>query len=139
MIIHSAGWLEGGLTVGYEKLITDMEVVNMIACLCTERQETQDDIGISALEEVGPVGHFFGCAHTMERYKDAFYEQLVGDLSNYGTWKEAGGRSVDERATDIWQAIIKQDKRPEIDLSKAQALSEYIDRQTQAGGALPVS
>ena len=139
MIIHSAGWLEGGLTVGYEKLITDMEVVNMIACLCTERQETQDDIGISALEEVGPGGHFFGCAHTMERYKDAFYEQLVGDLSNYGTWKEAGGRSVDERATDIWQAIIKQDQRPEIDLSRAQALSEYIDCQTQAGGALPVS
>jgi len=139
IIIHAAGWLEGGLTVGYEKLITDMEVVNMIAHLCTEKQETEDDMGISALQEVGPGGHFFGCAHTMERYKDAFYQHLVGDLSNYGTWKEAGGRNIDERSTDIWQAIISQDHRPNIDQTKAHALFEYIERQTQAGGAPPVS
>ena len=139
IVIHAAGWLEGGLTVGYEKLITDMEVVNMVASICTKAQETEEDIGLDALEEVGPGGHFFGCAHTMQRYKEAFYQHLVADLSNYGSWQEAGGLSVDERATPIWQAILDKDQRPNIDQAKIQALHEYIDRKTQAGGAPPVS
>jgi len=63
----------------------------------------------------------------------------VGDLSNYGTWKEAGGLNIDERSTEIWQAILEADQRPQIDETKSQALSDYIERQTQAGGAPPVS
>lgn len=139
VIIHSAGWQEGGLTVGFEKFITDMEVVNMIAALCRDMPETLDEMGMAALEEVNPGGHFFGCAHTMERYKDAFYSHLVGDLSNYGTWKEAGGLDADTRATGIWQAILEKEQRPAQDDNKIAALHEFIARRSEAGGAAPVS
>lgn len=139
IIIHCAGWQEGGLTVGYEKMITDMEVVNMIAAMCQDMPESIDDIGISALEEVSPGGHFFGCAHTMERYKDAFHTHLVADLSNYGTWKEAGAIDTTTRATGIWKAILEKDDRPSHDPERLAALEEYIARRTESGGAEPVS
>ena len=139
VIIHCAGWQEGGLTVGYEKFITDMEVVNMIAALCQDMPETLDDIGMSALEEVRPGGHFFGCAHTMDRYRHAFYDHLVGDLSNYGTWQEAGSRDADTRATGIWQSILEKDERPEVDNWRVEALEDFIRIRSQEGGAPPVS
>ena len=139
VIIHVAGWLEGGLTVGYEKFITDMEVANMVAVLCKQPEETIDEIGISALEEVQPGGHFFGCGHTMQRYKDAFYEQLIGDLSNYGTWKEAGGLDTSQRATALWQSILQAETGPHIDLGRKDKLHQMIAHYTEKGGTPPVS
>ena len=139
VIIHAAGWLEGGLTVGYEKFITDMEVVNMIAALCQEVRETEDELGLSALEEVNPGGHFFGCAHTMARYKDAFYEHLIADLSNYGSWKEAGSLDTDTRANALWQSILQADIRPELDSDKVEQLHQTIAHHTERGGTPPAS
>lgn len=139
VIIHVAGWLEGGLTVGYEKFITDMEVANMVAVLCKQPEETIDEIGISALEEVQPGGHFFGCGHTMQRYKDAFYEQLIGDLSNYGTWKEAGGLDTSQRATALWQSILQAETGPDIHPDRKDKLHQMIAHYTEKGGTPPVS
>ena len=108
VVIHAAGWLEGGLTVSYEKLITDMEVLQMVAELCTEAQAGEAEIGLDALEEVAPGGHFFAAAQTMARYQTEFYEPLVADWSNFGTWTEAGARDATSRATDIWQRILAE-------------------------------
>lgn len=137
--IHVAGWLEGGLTVGFEKFITDMEVANMVAELCKAPLENSDEMGISALEEIQPGGHFFGCNHTMERYKDAFYQHLIGDLSNYGTWKAAGSKDVDQRATAIWQSIVNIEQQPIANPDKIEQLHRSIAKYTEAGGTYPVS
>ena len=88
VILHAAGWLEGGLTVSYEKLITDMEVLQMVAELCSGPQANPADIGMDALADVEPGGHFFATQHTMDRYKTAFYEPLIADWSNFGQWTE---------------------------------------------------
>ena len=93
IIIHSAGWLEGGLSVSYEKLITDVEVLNMIAELCAGAKATPDEIGFdNALSHVDPSGHFFAAPQTMERYNTEFYEPLVHDYANFGTWDRARSR-----------------------------------------------
>ena len=140
VVIHSAGWLEGGLTVSYEKLITDLEVVQMVAELCvTETGSSDDDIALDALKEVAPSGHFFGCEHTMARYTTAFYEPLVADWSNFGTWTENGAKTASERATSIWQRIIDADERPEVDGGRVEALNRYIEARKSAGGAEVVS
>ena len=137
--LHVAGWLEGGLTFGYEKFITDMEVVNMVASLCRETPQSVDNIAISALEEVAPGGHFFGCAHTMERYRDAFYDHLAHDLSNYGNWKEAGELDASQRATKIWQGILEKPPNHQTDHAKIEELEAYIARRTKEGGAPPLT
>ena len=105
VIIHSAGWLEGGLTVSYEKLICDVEVLNMVAELCAGTRAGADEIGFEAISEVEPSGHFFATTQTMARYDSEFYEPVVHDYANFGTWKERGERGASERATDVWQAI----------------------------------
>ena len=139
VVIHAAGWLEGGLTVSYEKLITDMEVLQMVAELCTQAQAGDAEIGLDALAEVQPGGHFFAAGQTMARYQTEFYEPLVADWSNFGTWEENGARDATSRATDIWKSILANDPGPKIDSDRAAALSDYIAKRTAQGGAEPVS
>ena len=139
VVIHAAGWLEGGLTVSYEKLITDVEVLQMVAEMCAETPAGEAEIGLDALAEVAPGGHFFATGQTMARYQTEFYEPLVADLSNFGTWTERGAQDASTRATAIWQRILHEDTGPLIDASRAAALDDYIRRRTAAGGAPPES
>lgn len=139
VVIHAAGWLEGGLTVSYEKMITDLEVLQMVAELCAGTSATDADIGLDALREVQPGGHFFGAAHTMERYQTQFYEPLVGDWSNFGTWSERGAVDADHRATGIWQGIVENFQPPAHDPDRIAGLQDFIARRTEEGGAPPES
>ncbi len=138
-IIHAAGWLEGGLSVSYEKIITDLEVLQMVAEMCAATSAGVAEIALDAHTEVKPSGHFFGCSHTMERYQTEFYQPLVADWSNFGTWSENGSRTASERATGIWKKILQDDARPETDPARVAALHRYIEARTAAGGAPPES
>ena len=140
VLIHSAGWLEGGLTVSYEKLITDAEVLNMIAELCAGAQAGTDEIGFdTALAEVEPQGHFFASTQTMARYDTEFYHPIVHDYANFGTWTERGARDCSTRATDVWQAIVAEDAALPLDSARLEALDRFIARRTAEGGAAPES
>ena len=139
VVVHSAGWLEGGLTVSYEKLITDLEVLQMVAELCAGAQAGDAEIGLDALAEVKPGGHFFGAAHTMERYQTEFYEPLIGDLSNFGTWTERGALDASARATAKWQEIVHAAPDPICDPDRLEAFRDRVARLTRAGGAAPES
>ena len=140
VIIHSAGWLEGGLSVSYEKIITDVEVLNMVAELCAGNKAGADEIGLAnALAHVAPSGHFFAAPQTMERYTSEFYQPVVHDYANFGTWTERGARDASSRATDVWEAILKV---PEISMTppdRLAALDDFIRHRTAEGGAPPES
>lgn len=139
VIIHSAGWLEGGLSVSYEKLITDVEVLNMIAELCGGKKAGPDEIGFEALQEVAPSGHFFATTQTMARYSSEFYEPIVHDYANFGTWTERGAQDTNERATAVWERILAEGQGPDVDADKCANLEAYIATRTAAGGAPPES
>ncbi len=140
VVIHSAGWLEGGLSVSYEKLITDAEVLNMVAELCAGAQAGVDEIGFeTALSEVDPSGHFFASTQTMARYDTEFYQPIVHDYANFGTWEERGAQDASTRATQVWKDILAADMRPGIDAEKTAGLQDYIRGRTEAGGAFPES
>ncbi len=138
VIIHAAGWLEGGLSVSYEKFITDMEMVQVMAELCTPTPADAAAQAFEALKEVPPGGHFFGCAHTMERFSTAFYEPLIADWSNFGTWSERGAQDASTRATATWEQILADHTRPAAATGdRIAALDAFIDKRTQEGGAPP--
>jgi trimethylamine--corrinoid protein Co-methyltransferase len=139
VVIHSAGWLEGGLTVSFEKIITDLEVLQMVAELCAGTPATDADIALDALREVQPSGHFFGASHTMERYQTQFYEPVVADWSNFGTWTERGSVDANHRATGVWQNIVDNFTPPPQDEDRVAALRDFIMRRTEEGGAPPES
>ena len=137
LTIHAAGWLEGGLSFGYEKFITDIEAVQTLAELCRRTPADADDIGFDAIAEVAPGGHFFAAAHTMARYRDAFYEPVVADLSNFGSWSEAGGLTAAERATAVWKDALARYVPPAHGDVAADRLRDFIAKRTAAGGAPP--
>jgi len=140
VIIHSAGWLEGGLSISYEKLITDVEVLNMVAELCAGRTASQDEIGFeNAISEVDPSGHFFATTQTMERYNTEFYEPVVHDYANFGTWTERGAQDANTRATAVWKDILAANQRPMLDDDKVGALQAFVAKRTAEGGAPPES
>ncbi|MEL6640419.1 MAG: trimethylamine methyltransferase family protein [Pseudomonadota bacterium] len=140
VIIHSAGWLEGGLTVSFEKLVTDVEVLNMIAELCAGAQAGTDEIGLeNAISQVEPQGHFFAAPQTMDRYNTEFYQPIVHDYANFGTWTERGAIDANQRATAVWQGIVDAKKQVQFDQTRLGHLQDFIAKRTAAGGAPPES
>ncbi len=140
VIIHSAGWLEGGLSVSFEKMICDAEVLNMVAELCAGAQAGQAEIGFdTALSEVDPSGHFFASSQTMERYNTEFYQPHVHDYANFGTWTERGSVDANQRATGVWKGILNDFKPPAGDSDRLGALHDFIAKRTAEGGAPPES
>ena len=90
LIYHTAGWLEGGLVASFEKLVIDCEMLQHMSKMLEPIKIDLEETGLEAMREVGPGGHFFGCAHTMERYKNAFYEPFISDWQNSENWALAG-------------------------------------------------
>jgi trimethylamine--corrinoid protein Co-methyltransferase len=139
MLIHGAGWIEGGLSVSYEKLITDIDMLNTLAELCLPTPADDPALAMDALREVGPGGHFFGCAHTMARFSTAFYDPVSYDWSNIGTWTENGAQDANTRATAIWQGILETPGSFVPDGDRLDALHGFIRKREAAGGAPPES
>ncbi len=138
-VLHAAGWLEGGLLASHEKFILDVEMLQMFAELFQPVEASTEELGIDAIAEVGPGGHFFATAHTMQRYRDAFYTPLVSDWRNYGAWADDGAKTATERAGAIARNAIDSFQAPAMDPAILQALTEFVDRRRREGGAPPVS
>jgi trimethylamine--corrinoid protein Co-methyltransferase len=137
--IHAAGWMEGGLSVSFEKLITDIEALQTVAELCIPVSGNQAEIGYEAIADVQPGGHFFATAHTMERYRTAFYQPLVADLGNFGSWTESGSKTASERANAIWKRTLDHFQPIARAEEIAATLEPFIARRTSEGGAEAVS
>ncbi len=138
LCVHSAGWLEGGLTFGYEKFIIDMEAVNTLAELCNPIAADDDDMAFRAIADVQPGGHFFATEHTMERYQTAFYPPVVADLSNIGQWEDAGAPTTAENATRVWQEVLAEYTPPAACDGVEDKLAAYIETGIRDGGAPPI-
>ncbi|MGV3550757.1 trimethylamine methyltransferase family protein [Rhizobium sp.] len=139
LCIHAAGWMEGGLSVSYEKLITDIEALQTVAELFQPTPGDAEAIGYDAIAEVQPGGHFFAAAHTMARYRTAFYQPLVADLSNFGNWTESGSKTATERANGIWKRVVDEYKPIERAGEIGEVLDTFISRRMSEGGAEAVS
>jgi trimethylamine--corrinoid protein Co-methyltransferase len=139
VLIHAAGWLEGGLTASKEKFVLDVEVLQMLAETLQPLRVDDAEIGLATIAETPPGGHFFGTAHTLERYRTAFYEPLVSDWSNFGQWTEQGSRDATQRANETWKRVLAEYEPPAIDDAIAAELDEFIARRIAEGGAPPES
>lgn len=135
LLLHGAGWLEGGLTASFEKLITDLELLQSFAEMFQQVPCDEQDLAFEAIRDVGPGGHFFATQHTMERYQTAFYEPLVSDWSNFGRWTETGAKTATERANKIWKQKLADFQAPSLDIALRDALDDFIGRRSRAGGA----
>ena len=139
LLLHGAGWLEGGLSASLEKFILDVEMLQMFAEILQPFEVSDDELGFDAMAEVGPGGHYFAAAHTMARYQTAFYTPLVSDWRNFGQWSEDGAKSATERANGVWKKTLANFQPPALDPAREEELSDFVARRKAEGGAPPVS
>ncbi|WP_119462496.1 trimethylamine methyltransferase family protein [Rhodospirillaceae bacterium SYSU D60014] len=136
MVMHGAGWMEGGLVASFEKMIVDAEILQMMAELLQPIEVNDDTLGLDAIAEVGPGGHFFGAAHTLARYETAFYAPILSDWRNFESWREAGAQDTAQRANALWKRILADYTPPPLDPAIDEELQAFIAKRKEEGGAL---
>ena len=128
-MLHTAGWLEGGLVMGYEKFIMDVDQANMLAVLLQGVDTSENAQAMDALREVGPGKHFLGAAHTRANFESAFYRSAVADNNSFEQWQEDGSPDTARRANAIWKRLLEDYTAPPLDEAVDDALLAYIGRR----------
>jgi trimethylamine---corrinoid protein Co-methyltransferase len=134
LLMHGAGWMEGGLHASYEKMILDAELLGMVEAFLDPVVVDDDTLGFEAIQGVGPGGHFFGAEHTQSRYKTAFHKPMLSDWRNYETWEEAGSPQVPEKANRLWKELLASYVPPPMDPAIAEELEAFVARRVAEGG-----
>jgi trimethylamine--corrinoid protein Co-methyltransferase len=128
-VMHSAGWLDGGLVASYEKFIVDVELLQMLQVEFTPMDIDEGSLAFDAHQEVGHGGHFLGAMHTMERFRTCFYRPLLSSTENYERWNRLGGRDAAMRAGEIWKQTLESYEAPPLDDAVREELAEYVKRR----------
>ena len=131
IIVHAAGWLEGGLTASFEKLIIDAEMLQMMAEYLQPIEVNEETIALDAITEAGAGGHFFGVQHTMSRYETAFYHPFLTDQRNFETWEEGGSVDTQARANRIWKQLLQEYQQPALDPAIDEELTAYVAKRKE--------
>jgi trimethylamine---corrinoid protein Co-methyltransferase len=135
LLMHAAGWVEGGLCTSYEKFVLDCEIVQSMTHLLEPVVVDDDTLALDEIAKVGPGGHFFGTSRTISTLETAFYRPLISSTQNYGAWLESGGKSAAERATKVWQEALKTYCEPALDAAIREELATFVTLRRSAGGA----
>ena len=128
-MLHTAGWLEGGLVMGYEKFVLDTDQANMLGVLLRGVDLSENGQAMDALREVGPGSHFLGAAHTQANFETAFYRSTIADNNSFEQWEEEGSQDAAQRANKIWKKMLEEYVPPPLNPSVDEALLEFMKRR----------
>jgi trimethylamine--corrinoid protein Co-methyltransferase len=127
--LHAAGWLEGGLATGFEKLIMDADRLGSYQKILGGLDLSEDQFARDAYRETEPGGHFLGSAHTMRHYQTAFYDATLSDSENVESWEENGSQDMRKRAYKQWNHMLDHYEAPALDDGIKEALDDYVARR----------
>jgi len=128
-VLHAAGWLEGGLAVGYEKFVLDNDQLGMVHTFVKGVDLSPNGQALDAILENGPGQHFLGTAHTLANFETAFYRSAVADNASYEQWLEEGGLDAAQRANAIWKRTLAEYEPPPIDAAVDEELRAFVTRR----------
>jgi trimethylamine--corrinoid protein Co-methyltransferase len=128
-VLHAAGWLEGGLSASYEKFVMDFDQLGMLHVLAKGVDLSDNGQALSAFREVGPGGHFLGCAHTQANFETAFYRSTLADNNSVEQWAAEGRLDMAQRANRQWKQMLAEYQAPPLDPAIDEALKDFIDRK----------
>jgi trimethylamine--corrinoid protein Co-methyltransferase len=128
-MLHTAGWLEGGLSMSYEKFIMDADQASIIGVMLQGIDLSENGQALDALREVGPGAHFLGAAHTQANFERAFYRSIVADNNSFEQWEQDGSLDAAQRANAIWKRMLNEYEAPPLDPGVDEALIDYMHRR----------
>jgi len=134
LVMHAAGWLEGGLCSSFEKFILDVEILQMMKIWLEPVPVNDDVLSIEEIKSVGPGGHFFGTERTISSFETAFYHPLITNTLNYGAWEEAGSQDATTRAHHLYKRALSEYKEPLMNEVAHEAMNRFADRRIAEGG-----
>ena len=134
LLMHGAGWMEGGLQASFEKMVLDADLLGMVAAFLRPVGVDPEELALDAIREVGPGGHFFGCAHTQARYRSAFFAPMLSDWRNHEAWREAGAPTAYDAAHRIYREKLAAFVAPPIDPAVREELTAFVARRKEEGG-----
>lgn len=126
-MLHAAGWLEGGLVASFEKFVMDADQLGTLHHLAKGIEVDENAQAMDAIREVGPGGHYLGCAHTQSNFKTAFWRSDLLDYKPFETWEEEGARDTEALATARVQKLLTDYQQPGIDPGIAEGLRDYVE------------
>jgi len=135
LVYHAAGWQEGGLTASFEKLVLDVEMLQLMIEFLRPITVNEAELGFEAIRGVPTGGHFFGAPHTLERYEHAFYRPLISNWQNYESWQLAGAKDATQRATEVWRQALREYEQPQMDPVIREELDAYVERRREEIGS----
>jgi trimethylamine--corrinoid protein Co-methyltransferase len=128
-VLHTAGWLEGGLSMGYEKFMMDVDQAGMMHTLLAGVDLSDNGQALDAIREVGPGKHFLGCAHTQANFQTAFYRSPLADNNSFEQWDAEGAADMNKRANAQWKKQLAEYEAPPMDPAVDEALLDYMNRR----------
>ncbi len=131
-MLHSAGWLEGGLASSYEKLVMDGDQLGMMQVMAEGIDLSENALAMEALREVGPGSHFLGCAHTQANFETAFYRSSIADNNSFEQWEAEGGKDAAARANALWKSMLAEYEPPPIDPGVDEALNAFMAKKKES-------
>jgi trimethylamine--corrinoid protein Co-methyltransferase len=131
-MLHACGWLEGGLVSSYEKYVMDADQLGILHRLAAGIDMSENGQGMDAIREVGPGGHYLGCAHTQANFKTAFWKTDLLDYKPFETWEEEGARDTVALAARRVEKILGDYQPPALDPAVGEALAEYVAKKKAA-------
>src|ERR1700722_6052544 len=134
-LMPGGGCMECGLQASFEKMALDADLLAMVAEFLRPLRVDPEELGLDAMREVGPGGHFFGAAHTQSRYRNAFFAPMISDWRNYETWREAGAPTAYDTAERIYKERLRNYSPPPIEADRREALETFVARRKAEGGA----
>ena len=134
LMMHGAGWMEGGLHASFEKMVLDAELLQMVSAFLDPVIVDEDSLAMDAIREVGPGGHFFGAAHTQARFRTAFHHPMISDWRNYESWEEAGSPEAAGKANTIAKELLASYEAPPMDATVREELEAFVARRHAEGG-----
>jgi trimethylamine--corrinoid protein Co-methyltransferase len=132
VVLHAAGWLEGGLTASFEKFALDAELLNQFRILRAGIGFTDEELGFDALAEVGPGGLFLASNHTREHFKEWLYMSPLFQTPDFATWETMGGESTETRANASWKRALDTYEDPGLDPAIDEELKAYMASRRDA-------
>jgi trimethylamine--corrinoid protein Co-methyltransferase len=131
-VLHTAGWLEGGLSVGYEKFVMDCDQAGMMHAFLAGVDLSENGQAMDAIREVGPGKHFLGCAHTQANFQTAFFRSTLADNNSAEQWEAEGSQDMAQRANAQWKKMLREYEPPPIDPATDEALLDFMARRKAA-------
>ncbi|MGR3722133.1 trimethylamine methyltransferase family protein, partial [Abyssibius alkaniclasticus] len=128
-MLHACGWLEGGLVSSFEKFVLDADQLGVLHSIAKGVDISENGQAMDAIAEVGPGGHYLGCAHTQANFKDAFWRTEVLDYKPFETWADDGSRDSVALASARVKKLMADYVKPPIDPAVEEALDEFVAKR----------